>query len=149
MQIWIPQAFVILPSIVVSLVGLVLTGLIEKHYVGRLAIIANIFFLWQVLLPKNPTETAIIFYLNASIFFLVMALYSFLSGLIPILKGQSLSTLFYKLSNTFYSSKTVLGIMIAVLLGGGFVLAILISAIIWVIAVVILKHSPPFMQQNS
>ena len=131
-----------------SISGLVLSELAEKRYIARGAIILNIFLLWQVLLPIKAIDNTIILYLNLNIFFFLIALYSFLSIHLPQIDYRSLHPLFYRLSYGLYSSKTVLGFVIGSMWGLGFGGIVIISIIIWFLAINYLDHEVPFVSNT-
>ena len=141
---WIPTFVVVIPETTVSIIGLVISGFIESRYIGRGPLIANIFFLWQLLLPTQNLDQNFVLYLNASLIFFVIAVYSFASGIIPQMDYVSLHPLFYGLSYGLYSSKTVLAIVLSSLFGWGFGGAVLGTVILWFLAIKYLGHKLPF-----
>lgn len=144
MEVFIPSIVAVIPNMFVSLIGLLITGLAEKRFVSRGVVVANIFLLWQLLIPKSPTNDWIVLYLNVSIIFFVVSLYSLLSLTIPNMQYKPLEPIVHQLNYFLYSSKTVLGVAISTFLGYDFGGAVITSVILWFLAVTYLKHEVPF-----
>jgi len=90
-----------------SLVLLIVSALlVEKRYIGRLAITSNVFFLWQLFTP-HWYELPEIFqlYLNIGLLFAIIALVSY------VVK-QSLPSGFYKFAKWLFGSLTVVAIIV-------------------------------------
>ncbi len=100
--------------------------------------------LWQIILPQSVADISIIFYVNISVGFLLIALYSNLSRVIPQIDYIKLHPIFYQLAYSLYSSKTVLGFAIASVLNIGFGSALIIALILWFVSVKYLEHKLPF-----
>ena len=144
MKLYIPSMVAVVPEPIVSILGLVLTGLAEKRFVPRGTVLLNIFFLWQLLITKTVSDKWVILYLNLSIVFFVLSLYSFLSHVVPSLEYKSLHPLVHDLNYLLYSSKTILGATIATLLGFGFGGVAIVSVILLVLSIKYLGHEYPF-----
>jgi len=144
MDLIIPSFVVLIPSIIASIVGLIIAGLAEKRYVSRGTVIINIFLLWQVLVNYDSIDQTIVLYLNLSLLFFIASFYSFLSWTIPTLNYKKLYPIIHDLNYLLYSSKTILGVIISTLFGFGFGGILIISVILWVMAKNYLGHQYPF-----
>lgn len=90
-----------------SLILLIISAVfVEKHYISRLAIVSNVFFLFQLLLPHwyEIPETLQI-YLNVGVLFAFVALVSRVSE-------TSLPSSFYRISRLLYGSLTIIAIFL-------------------------------------
>ena len=144
MEILIPNLVIVIPSVTASIIGLIIAGLAEKRYISRGTVVLNIFLLWQILANKPSLDQAIIFYINLSILFFIFSFYSFLSWTIPNLNYKKLRPIIHDLNYLFYSSKTILGVIVSTLLGYGTIGILIISTILWVLAKNYLGHEYPF-----
>lgn len=102
----LPPGFVFLPQpISIGLmIVLLIFGISEarKGYIGRPAIVANVFLLWQILLPSwYALPPSIQFWGNAGVAVAVIAALSYLLG-------ESLPTEFYDMAYWAYGSLSIL-----------------------------------------
>ncbi len=90
-----------------SILLLVLSALfVEKHYIGRLAIAANVFFAWELLAPHWVELPELVqFYLYLGLLFAVISILSYTSK-------KSLSTSFYETARILFGSITILLIIL-------------------------------------
>jgi len=141
-----PSFLIFLPPFL-SIIGLLfLAFVVEKFYVSRVTILANAFLLWQLFVPVwLLLNDYLQIYVYVSVFFAALAAVSYI-------RKSPLDKLFYGISYALYSSKTVLGLYAGMSLAsfiglgtdGGIAGGVIMALIIWLAAVVLLKHKPPF-----
>jgi len=80
--------------------------LVEKYYIGRLAIAGNAFFLYELFYPKwNTLPESLQFYLNLVLVIGAIALVSYIFK-------KSLTKEFYKLAKYLVGSQTIILILL-------------------------------------
>jgi hypothetical protein len=113
---------------------------VEKFYTCRWTIVANMVIIWT---------TIGLGVFEMGIWFIVWAIGLVAASGISIASyflKDSLPGFFYDITHALYSSKTVLGMLIAATLGAiySFELAVILILIIWAVAVLIFRHKVPF-----
>jgi len=129
--------FTVDPLVIMVVLGLAFG--VEKYYTQRWTIIANMTIIWSTLGLS-------VFFMEQ--WFVIWAVGFIVASLIAVLSylyKDSMPGFFYDISHALYSSKTVLGVLIAGIFGiGSLIPTAFIVGIIWAIAVYFFRHNIPF-----